>query len=71
MLEKDLVYELFKDKDNIWCVFLEKLNSLNTLHGCGRISLTADSLGVAREASSRKALVWHFRHRRVGIVVDQ
>ena len=32
MLEKDLVYELFKDKDcesYIWCVFLEKLNSLN------------------------------------------
>ena len=34
MLEKDLVYELFKDKDKvcesyIWCVFLEKLNSLN------------------------------------------
>ena len=34
MLEKDLVYELFKDVDKvcesyIWCVFLEKLNSLN------------------------------------------
>ena len=34
MLEKDLVYESFKDKDKvcesyIWCVFLEKLNSLN------------------------------------------
>ena len=34
MLEKDLVYELFKDKDKvcesyIWCAFLEKLNSLN------------------------------------------
>ena len=34
MLEKDLVYELIKDKDKvcenyIWCVFLEKLSSLN------------------------------------------
>ena len=34
VLEKDLVYELFKDVDKvcesyIWCVFLEKLNTLN------------------------------------------
>ena len=34
MLEKDLVYKSFKDKDKvcesyIWCVFLEKLNSMN------------------------------------------
>ena len=34
MLEKDLVYELIKDKDKvcenyIWCVFLAKFNSLN------------------------------------------
>ena len=62
MLEKDLVYELFKDKDRvcesyIWCVFLEKLNSLNKDSHSHR-HRRASNLGGCEISALLSSVIW-------------